>query len=383
MSVGRAAALVPCEANARRTVAGVRFEPLALAVLVVLGTIFTLRHAADVFVPLVLGVLFSYALEPVVSVLARVGLPRALGAGAVLLALVGVLGFGAFTLSDDVLAIADDIPAAAQDLRRTLRAYKQNGGETPLEKLEEAATELERSAAEATALPPPLPGVTRVEINEKPLDVRAYLWTGSTGVAGLLSQGVLLLFLVYFMLSSGDLFRRKLVEIAGPSLARRRVTLEVLHEISDQIQRFLSIQLVTAAGVGCASWLVFSWWGLEHAGAWGVAAAVFNTVPYFGPVVVAAGVAVAGFLQYGTLLTAVSLGAASMAITSVEGLLVTPWAVGRASRMNTVSTFVGLLVGSWMWGVVGLLVAVPALMVLKAICDRVDGLRAVGTLLGD
>ena len=223
----------------------------------------------------------------------------------------------------------------------------------------------------------------RVEIHEKPIDVWGHLWTGSMSVASLLNQGILLIFLVYFMLSSGDLFRCKLVQIAGPSLARRRVTVEVLDEISGQIQRFLFAQLLTAAAVGVASWLAFAWLGLKSAPAWGVVAAVFNTVPYFGPVVVAAAVAVAGLLQFGTLAMAFGLAAVSLSITAVEGFLMTPWVIGRMSLVNAVATFVALLVGSWMWGVVGLLMAVPTLLVVKAICDRVDGLQGVGVLLGD
>jgi predicted PurR-regulated permease PerM len=341
-----------------------------------------LRQAADVVVPLLLGLLFSYALAPVVSGLARLRLPRPVGAAAVLLAVVGMLAFGVFTLSDDVIAIVEDIPAAARKLNQTVHAYRQNGDNT-LERLEQAATDIERSAAEAAGPPPPPPGVQRVEIHEKPIDIWSHLWTGSMSVAGLLNQGLLLLFLVYFMLSSGDLFRRKLVQIAGPSLVRRRVTVEVLDEISGQIQRFLFAQLLTAAAVGVASWLAFAWLGLRSAPAWGVAAAVFNTVPYFGPVVVAAAVAVAGLLQFGNVAMAAGLAAVSLSITAVEGFLMTPWVIGRMSLVNAVATFVALLVGSWMWGVVGLLVAVPTLLVVKAICDRVDGLRGVGVLLGD
>jgi predicted PurR-regulated permease PerM len=75
--------------------------------------------------------------------------------------------------------------------------------------------------------------------------------------------------------------------------------------------------------------------------------------------------------------------ATSLAITSLEGLLLTPWLTSRAARMNAVAVFVGLLFWGWLWGAWGMLLAVPMLMVLKAICDHVEDLRSVGELLGD
>ena len=110
-----------------------------------------------------------------------------------------------------------------------------------------------------------------MELAEKPLDVRSALWTGSMGILGVASQGILLLFLVYFLLASGDLYKRKLVRIVGPSLSRQRTTLEVLDEVSGQIQRFLFVQLLTSAIVALISWLAFRWAGLGQAAAWGVA----------------------------------------------------------------------------------------------------------------
>jgi predicted PurR-regulated permease PerM len=349
--------------------------------LLVGATIVLLRYAADVCVPLVLGVLISYALEPVVAGLVRVRVPRAIGAAVVLLGVVGGVGGLVWAMTDDVASLLADVPAAARRLRASMQA--QDGEPSALGKVQEAATEIERSAALATGSQPTERGVAQVELKEKPLNVRGYLWTGSMGLAGVVSQGALLLFLAYFMLCAGDLYRRKLVKLAGSSLSRRRVTLEVLDEIGVQIQRFLFVQLVTCTAVGVASWLAFRALGLEHAGVWGVAAGLFNSIPYFGPLLVTGAVAAAAFVQTGTLGHAVTVGAASIAITSIEGMLLTPWLVGRAARMNEVAVFVGLIFWSWMWGIVGMLLAVPMLAATKAVCDRVEDLRPVGELLGD
>ena len=116
---------------------------------------------------------------------------------------------------------------------------------------------------------------------------------------------------------------------------------------------------------------------------WGVVAAVLNLVPYLGSVVTAGGLALVGFLQFGTLDMAALIGGASLLIHTVEGNLLTPWLTGRASRMNPVVIFVGVLAWGWLWGIWGLLLGPPLLMVVKAVCDRVDDLKPIGELLGE
>jgi predicted PurR-regulated permease PerM len=203
------------------------------------------------------------------------------------------------------------------------------------------------------------------------------------GLAAALGQFVLVLFLAFFMLASGDLYRRKLVKIAGPSLAQKRVTVQILEQIDRQIESFLLVQLFTSAVVGVASWLAFWTLGLEQAGVWGLVAGVANSIPYFGPVLVTAGIAVVAFLQFGTLQMVIVVAGAAFAITTIEGFLLTPWLTSRAARMNAVAVFVGLLFWGWVWEIWGLLLAVPMLMVLKAVCDHVEDFKSVGELLGE
>ncbi len=222
-----------------------------------------------------------------------------------------------------------------------------------------------------------------MQVERPRLNVRDSLRTGTLGAVALAGQGAVVLFLVYFLLTAGDTFRRKLVKIAGPTLSKKRITLQVLDEITSQIQRYLLVQLATSLLVGVATWLAFLWIGVEHAAIWGIAAAVFNTIPYLGPVVITAGTALVAFLQFGALGMAFFVGAVSLLITSLEGYLLTPWLTGRASRMNPVAVFVGVLFWGWLWGVWGLLLGVPVIMVIKAVCDRVDDLKPVGELLGE
>jgi predicted PurR-regulated permease PerM len=97
---------------------------------------------------------------------------------------------------------------------------------------------------------------------------------------------------------------------------------------------------------------------------------------------VLAGVGIVAFVQFGTLADAASVAALSFAITGLEGFLLTPWLAGRAARMNEVAVFAGLLFWAWMWGIVGMLLAVPMLVVVKAVCDRVED-EPIGDLLGE
>jgi predicted PurR-regulated permease PerM len=197
------------------------------------------------------------------------------------------------------------------------------------------------------------------------------------------NQMVVVLFLTYFMLLSDDLFKRKLVELAGPTLTKKKVTIQILDDIASQIQRFLLIQLVTSAIVAVATGLALSALGVEQAALWGLVAGIFNSIPYYGPVIVTAALSAVAFVQFETLGMVAAVAGVALLITTLEGMLLTPWWMGRAAQINRVSMFGGLLFWTWMWGVWGLLLAVPMMMVIKAVCDHVEDLQPVGRLLGE
>jgi predicted PurR-regulated permease PerM len=190
-------------------------------------------------------------------------------------------------------------------------------------------------------------------------------------------------FFVFFLLASGDLFKRKFVKIAGPSLEKKRVTVQILDEINHQIARFLLVRVVTSLVVAAATWVAFRLVGLEQAALWALAAGVFNTIPYFGPVIVAGATAVVAFLQFGTIAMTVYVSGISLVITSLEGWVLTPWLTSRTARTNEVAVFIGLIFWTFIWGLWGTLLAVPMLVAVKAYCDRIDDLKPIGELLGD
>ena len=176
--------------------------------------------------------------------------------------------------------------------------------------------------------------------------------------------------------------RTLLLKLAGPWLSSKKITLQALDEITGQIQRYLQVQLLTSALVGVLTGLALWAMGLENAAVWGIAAGVLNLVPYVGSLVTAVASAMVGFLQFGSLNMAMLVGGVSLVIHTVVGNLLTPWLTSRASRMNPVAIFAGLLAWGWLWGVWGLLLGMPILMMVKSLCDRVDDLKPVGEFLG-
>ena len=323
-----------------------------------------------------------YALSPIVDWLQLHKLPRALSAAVLILCIASSFGSAAYFLSDDASRLIELLPTAAQKLRDSMRTH-QGKLVNPLATMQKAATELEQAAADSTATAPVGRGVQRVQIEKPKIDVKDYLWSGSLGLLAFLGQVITVALMAFFLMAAGDNFRRKVVRIAGPTLTRKKVTLQALNEVNAQIQRYLMVQLFTSIVVGVATWLCLLAIGLEHAAVWGIAAAVFNLVPYFGSMVIAAGATLMAFLQFGTIQTALLVGGATVVINCMEAFLLTPWLTSRANQMNPVAIFVGVLAWGWLWGVWGMLLGVPILVIIKAICDRVDDLMPVGELLGE
>ena len=353
---------------------------MTLIVLTALAVLATLKWAAAFFIPLMLGLMFSYALSPIVDWCARWHIPRAISAAVLILGVLGGLGFAAYSFADDANQLMTSLPEAARKLRDAVRA-KSGESETTLGTVQKAAAQLEQAAAEA-AVTPATRGVQRVTIEKPRFDIRDHLWTGTLGLASLIGQVTVITFLTYFLLISGDTFRRKLVKITGPTISNKKITVQALDEINGQIQRYLLVQLGTSVVVGVATGLAFWALGLKHAAVWGFAGGVLNLIPYIGSAIVTGAAGLVAFLQFGEIKLALAVAGASLFIHTIVGNLLVPWLTSRATSMNPVVVFIGVLGWGWLWGVWGLLLGIPILMIVKAVCDRVDHLKPVGELLG-
>lgn len=336
---------------------------IALWTLAVLATVFFLRTARTLLIPIAVAVLISYALEPVVAWLERRRLHRYAGSALVMFLLLGAFAAGGYALRDDVAQAAVTLP---ETLQRARTMAEQTLG--PL------AASGAASGSEGTAV-----GTS----GDLPAGQGggSLLQRGVSAVFAFAGHLVVVFFLTLFLLLSGHHVRDRIVDAAGPDPDRRRLAATIIDDINGQIQRYLLVLLFTAVVVGLATWVVLALMGVRHAAMWGALAGAFNSIPYFGPVVVSGGLFAVGLMQGGGMTQALQMAGAAIVITSLEGWLLTPPLMGKAERMSALAVFLGLLLWTWLWGGWGTILAVPMLVVVKSVADHVADLRPVGRLM--
>ncbi len=356
---------------------------LALAILATVAVVFALKWAQGFFISLLLGILFAYTLSPLVAMLDRIRLPRVLSTSIVMAGVVSALAFGSYSLRDEVDTILDQLPEAATKLSTGLASLNKGQAST-MQKVETAAKEIEKATSpEAPASGKWKRPATHVVIDAPGSRFGNFLWVGSVNAAAMLGQATMVLFLTFFLLLSGDIFKRKLVRVTGPSLSKRKITVRILDEINDSIQRYMLMLLATNVLVGLLTWVALRWIGLENAGAWAVAAGLLHVIPYLGPVATAAVMGMAAYMQFDELSATLLVVGASAAIAIVVGFFGVTWMTGRIARMNTAAVFISLLFWGWLWGIWGMLLSVPITVILKVVAQHLEQLHPVAELLGD
>jgi predicted PurR-regulated permease PerM len=331
-----------------------------------------LRWAEAFFIPVVAGILLAYALRPVVVALERLRLPRSLSASAVLVLVVAALCGGIYVLSDDFERAVATLPDAARKIRLVLEESRREQ-RSPIAHVQRAAEELEQAAfeqpgpkqtaARRPAAPAAEPGVA--------LQVQQFVLKQAASALAVLSQLGLAVLLAFFLLLAGDSFRRKLMHLVGPSLARKRMTIEMLEEIDVHVQRYMFVTMVTNVAIAVAVIALAAAFGLDNPVAWGIAAGLLHLVPYAGAALAAVALAIGGLLQFGTPASAALLGAGTLVIAVAIGMVFQTWLQSRASQVNAVAVFVGLLFFGWLWGAWGLVLGAPLISIAKTIADRV------------
>ena len=362
---------------------GTDARKVSLVVLAVLATVLMLHWAKSVLVPIALAVFLNYLFTPSVRWLKRrAKLPNAAGAALVLSIVVGGTVAAGIALEPQARKLLDIVPEAARKLDREIRRSALDK-ESAMAKVKEAAAELERAAASAAqgskqenAKPRPAPA--------PPPQIRAeeYFWVGTaTALAGIASA-VVVIALVFLLLIAGDDFKRKMVRISGETLSEKRITVEILDEIDRQIQRYLLIHVLTSVAHGLAVWAAFALIGLDNGAIWAVVAGTLHLVPYVGTALAMVITGVVAYLQFDDFEGVALVVGSQLAIGYLIGMLIVPWATQKMSRINAVTIFIALLFWGWLWGVWGLLLGVPIVMVIKAVCERVEGWQPVAELLG-
>jgi predicted PurR-regulated permease PerM len=351
-----------------------------LTILAVVAGTFALQAARNFVVPLLVAILIAYTLYPAMSGLRQLRIPRFIGATLLTTALVcGVLG-AAISLRDEFGEIAERLPVATHKLARLLGKL---GGDSPvaslapIRRMQEAASELEKATSQAVGGAAPRPAPQQV------FNLHEWLLAGSVGIVGLASQAVVMLFLVFFLLLSGDTFKRKLIKLVGSSMWRKKTVLHLLEDINTSIQRYMTMLVVTNSVLALSMWVALRWIGLENAGAWAIFAGLLHIIPYFGPLFITVATGLIAYLQFESLSTMFAAAAVSLAIATFIGMFMQTWMAGRIARMNAAAVFIGLLFWGWLWGTWGLLLGIPIIVILKVIAERVEGLQPIAELLSE
>jgi predicted PurR-regulated permease PerM len=365
----------------------------AIVVLALIAVVVFLHWAQAVFIPITFSVFLSYALTPVVDWLQkRAQLPKAVGAAATLAVILGAVGWSLNSLQPEAMDVLDIVPRATQKLHIAMLGNPlEHGG--AVEKMQKAATEIENAANTATTAtttttttttttkrtvaPPPASAP-----DASSFKVRDYVLMGTASFLAGMGQLVVVVALVYFLLVAGDSFRRTLIRISGDTLTKKKITVQILDEIDLQIQRYLLVQIVTSAFLALLLWAAFAWIGLENSLFWACFGGVLHLIPYAGPTVLVLITALVAYVQFDTLQPVVVVIGVTLLLVGVIGFLLVPWLTQRVGGINAVIVFVTLLFWGWLWGVWGLLLGVPIVMALKAVCERVEDLRPISEFLG-
>ncbi len=352
-------------------------------VLAICAVIGVLHFARPVLLPVILSVFLFYALDPLVDWLQRLRVPRGLGAVLVVsLALGGAAG-GFVLLWPELDRVVAKVPEGARQLRATLRETRTSGGDasSALRRVREAAQAIDAAAADSAAPAVTPRGTLRVEIAD-PWRVSDLLWSGGVSAIGLVGQAMSVLLLTIFLLIEDDSFKRKLVH-QMETRGDKRVTVEILNDIATQVERFIWVQFITSLGVAVVTGLGLWAFGVDQPAVWGVFAGLMNLVPYFGPIIVTIVLTGVAFLQFGSLTEAALVSGMTLLVTSLEGNLITPKLLSRSASINLVAIFLAITFWSWIWGVAGMLLAVPMLMAVKVTADRIEGFQLLAEFLAE
>jgi predicted PurR-regulated permease PerM len=356
------------------------FGGAGMIILGVAGFIFILSFAQKFLIPLIFSIFIAYTLNPLVCMLQRLRIPRLVATSILMIGIISAIGMHINSFIEELDAILVQLP----DVTRKISSEMERdhyGKVTMMEKMQVAASALEKATSQATKS---TAEIRKSIDNEQPVfKLREWLLAGSMTLMGFMGQATMVLFLVFFLLVSGDKFKRKLVNSAGSSLKKKKLTVQILSDINTSIQRYMFMLLVTNALIGLLTWAVFTGIGLRNAGTWALANAMLHVIPYFGSLMISGAIGIAAFMQFDSISTALLVTGASLGIATFIGILITTWMTGRIAKMNAAAIFVALLFWGWLWGIWGLLLGVPIIVVVKVVSEHVEGMEIIAGLLGE
>lgn len=338
---------------------------VAVSGLFLLALLYTLYFAKPVLLPIALALLFSWVLRPLVRGLQVLRVPESAAAALVVGGLVGSLGFGVYLLAEPAMGWAEGAPQTLREIERKAGALKRS-----IATVQRATEKIDDITRTSPGSKPPAPAP-----EQRPLGSALVSGTEAFAISALTT-----VILLYFLLASGDVFLRKVVRII-PTLADKKKAVEIARGIETEIGRYLlTISLINLTLGACTTLLMLAL-GMPNALLWGTMVMLLNYVPYVGATVSLAILTVVAILSFDTLGQAASVPASFLVLTAIEGQIVYPLVVGRNFSVNPVLVFVALLFWGWLWGIAGMLMAVPILVIAKICCSHIESLSVAREFL--
>lgn len=340
-----------------------RRQSPALAGLLVLAVLYTLYFAAELIVPILAAMLLAMVLAPLVHGLTRLKIPRLVAAALVTALMVGALGWGVESLASPAAEWLQRAPQSLRDLERKLRPVKE-----PVEQVKQATEQVEKLAG----------GGDQGRTVKLKSDFGS-MFVVSAGV--LAAQLVVIVFLVFFLLASGDQLVRRMARIPRTRSRRRRL-IAVTRRIKRDVAAYLGMITLINTGLGTAAGLAMWALGMPNPALWGALAALLNYIPYAGAFTTMVVVCLVGLLTFDELWRGLLPPAAILILHVLESDLITPLVVGRRLTLPPMIVFLSVTIWTWMWGIAGAMLAVPLLVIFRVAADQVDSLRPLAPFLG-
>ena len=342
---------------------------VALLVLATLAVGFTLWSMQEVVLPILLGLFFALVGNPIIRVFGKLRIPRSLAA---VLVVAGGLVL-AFALGRQLVAPAtewvSELPQQIARLQPKLRTLAK-----PVQDANRMAENIARAAGGESA-PKSAPVVRTADTTSalKPL----------TATPKILAQVLAVILLTLFFMIFGQDLQRHAIDLL-PSWQKKRLTVDILQSIETEMSRYvLTISVINVAlGLVIAAALHFGaqidW---QEALLWGTMATILNYAPYAGPLIGVIIMLVMGFVTRPPVWPALIPAAIYLGLHTLEGQIITPIVLGRRMALSPLLLMVALMVFGWMWGIIGLLLAVPLLVCAKIVLSKVDGMEGWARLL--
>ncbi len=341
------------------------FKSIALKGLFFFACFYTLYFARALILPFTLAFLLNFLLRPVVRALKKIKIPELIGAALVLIALLGIVGYGAIKLSKPAAEWMERAPESVQKIE-----LKVNFLRKPVETVNKTAEELKKIMRMGAEKKP------EVEINHP-----GFADIILTGTQEILVKSSVMFILLYFLLASGDMFIRKLIKLF-PGLQKKKKVVKITRAVEHHASRYLFtvtvINLFMGIFLGIGMFLI----GMPNPLLWGVMAGFLVFLPYLGPLIGITIVTVIASLTFDSIGKILLAPAIYIVLETVQGQIITPMLIGLRFALNPVAIFIWLIFWGWLWGVVGALLAVPMLTVFKILCDHIQPLAPVGEFLG-